>query len=365
MRHYLWRVLEVFIILAFIVVVALLFGFLMKYILPFVIGWVFAILLIPIVRFVERRHVPRLTAVLLVMIVAVVVVVALSVGIILGILREATSFISNSQSFLRVELKDIKQTISTGKNFYGHLPVQIGDQIQSAISQFIHGIESGITTFVGSLVQIVTSLPETLFIFVIAIVTAFFILYRRERMLASFFRLVPPGWDRKLNMILADMENAFLGTIRVQFMLMCLSAVLGVIGMYILHFPYAVLLGILFALTGLIPILGSALLTVPWAIGAFALGDPTTAFKVLALQVVISLIRHAIEPKILADTVGLDTLSTLFALYVGLKIMGIIGLFIGPIILIGAKGLLRTRLFVDFLPQGASLEEFEDDSGGD
>lgn len=364
-RRYLWRALEVVIILAFIVLVALLLDHLMKYILPFVIGWVFAILLIPVVRFLERRQIPRLTAVLLVMVVTVLVVVGISIGIIVGTLREATSFIANSQSFLRIELSSIQHTISTGKVFYGKLPVQFSDQVQATVSQFVHSIEVGIRNSVGSLVHLVTSLPETLFVFVIAVVTAFFILYRRERMLASFFRLVPPGWDRKLDIILVDMEKAFLGTIRVQFILMCLSAVLGVIGMLILHFPYAVLLGILFALTGLVPILGSALLTVPWAIGAFALGDPSTAIKVLALQVVISLIRHAIEPKILAETVGLDTLSTLFALYVGLKIIGIIGLFIGPIILIGAKGLLRTRLFIDFLPHHASVEPTEDEWRGD
>lgn len=367
-RRYLWRVLEVCIMLAFIAVLVLVLTYLMKYILPFVIGWVFAILLIPVERMIERRGVRRMPAVLIVMIVAVALALAISIGIVVGTLREASSFVTNSQSFFHTEMKQLRHNLAGGQALFGQLPPQISSSVQSAVTQFSHALEGGIHKFVTSLVSIVTHLPETLFVFVISVVTAFFILLRREQMLTFVFRLMPPGWAPKLDTVFADMERAFLGTIRVQFILMCMSAVLGVIGMYVLHFPYAVLLGILFALTGLIPILGSALLTVPWAIGALIMGDTSTAIKVLALQVVISLIRHAIEPKILADSVGLDTLTTLFGLYVGLKAMGVLGLFLGPIILIGAKGLLSTRLFVDFLPQQETLtqaEEQDSDPGGE
>ncbi|GMA57875.1 sporulation integral membrane protein YtvI [Alicyclobacillus sacchari] len=365
LRRYLWRALEVCIMLAFIAAIALMLAYLMQYILPFVIGWIFAILLIPVVRVCERRGMRRLTSVLSVMTVAVAVALAISVGVIIGTLREATSFLTHSQWFLKAELFQLEQRLDGTQPLYGQLLTQVSNAVQSAVTQFVHSLEGSVRKFVTSLISIVTHLPDTLFIFVISVVTAFFILLRRERMLASFYRLLPPGWAPKVNVVFTDMERAFLGTIRVQFILMCLSAFLGVIGMYILHFPYAVLLGILFALTGLVPIVGSALLTVPWAVGALVMGDTATAVKVLSLQVVISLIRHAIEPKILADSVGLDTLTTLFGLYVGLKVLGVIGLFIGPIVLIGAKGLLRTRLFVDFLPHESERSEKGDGVGGD
>lgn len=350
LRRYIWRVVEVCIMLAFIVVFALLLGYLMKYILPFVIGWIFAILLIPIVRWLERVGMPRLTSVLFVMCLTVGLVISVSIGIVVGTAREATSFLVNSRSAIHIENLFVAHQLSTANLFAGRLPKQVTDQIQSGLSQLTADIQDWVQAFVSAVVGSLTHLPEFLFVGVIAVITTFFILLRRERMMKTFYRVMPPGWDAKLDLILADMSRAFLGSIRVQFILMCLSATLGVIGMYILSIPYAVLLGILFGLTGLIPILGSALLTVPWAIGALLMGDPSTALKVISLQVVISIIRHLIEPKILADTVGLDTLTTLFALYIGLQTMGVVGLFIGPIILIGAKGLLRTHLFVDFLP---------------
>lgn len=363
LRRYTWRVVEVCIMLLFIIVFALLLGRLMKYILPFMVGWIFAILLMPVVRWLEHVGLPRLTAVLSTLIFTVALVIAVSTAIVVGAAREASSFLVHSKSVLHIEHVLLQQQLTTTSLFAGQLPTQVTNQIQNSLSHLTNMMQHSLQKFVTSLGSSVTHLPGFLFIGVIAIVTAFFILLRRERMLLGFYQMLPPGWDEKMEIILADMSRAFLGSIRVQFILMCMSAALGVIGMYLLHIPYAVLLGIIFGLTGLVPILGSALLTVPWAAGALILGDTSMALKVISLQVLISIIRHMVEPKLLADTVGLNTLMTLFALYIGLQTMGIIGLFIGPIILIGAKGLLRTHLFVDFLPyQSPDEEDNEEES---
>lgn len=363
LRRYIWRVVEVCIMLLFIVLFAILLGRLMKYILPFMIGWIFAILLMPVVRWLEHIGLPRLTAVLSIVGLSVALVIAISIGVVIGTAREATSFLVHSKSVIHIENLLLQHQLTTANLLAGKLPSQVTSQIQHSLSQLTTWMQNSAQGFVKSLGGSVTHLPEFLFVGVIAIVTTFFILLRREQMMQGFYRILPPGWDEKMDIILSDMSRAFLGSLRVQFILMCLSAALGVLGMYILHIPYAVLLGIVFGLTGLIPILGSALLTVPWAAGALVLGDTSMALKVISLQVVISIIRHMIEPKLLADTVGLSTLTTLFALYVGLQTMGVIGLFIGPIILIGAKGLLRTHLFVDFIPfQSPPLKKDEEDS---
>jgi predicted PurR-regulated permease PerM len=79
-------------------------------------------------------------------------------------------------------------------------------------------------------------------------------------------------------------------------------------------------------------------------------GNIPLGIQLLILQGCISLVRHIIEPKILASNVGLDTLSTLFAMYVGLKVIGILGLFLGPIFLIALKSLIKARMFIDFIP---------------
>lgn len=349
-RRYLWRVVEVIALLVFVSLVCLCFSVALPYLLPFVIGWFIAVLLLPLVRQLERRGVSRLVAVLTTMIAVGVLVILASTYAIIAIARETTTLTYNLPHYFNAVQAWFTHSLAAGKLFFGQLPPTVASGMESSAGHALTAIESRFQSFATVLLSAVTGLPEWTFIIVIGVIATFFMLVHRERMYRRFLAALPPGWQAKVRVVVSDMMRALAGTIRVQVVLMIMSAVLGILGLLVMHIGYAVLLGLLFGVTGMIPILGSAIVSVPWAAGALALGDVTLAVKILALQVVISLIRHMVEPKILADSVGLDTLSTLFALYVGMKLIGVWGLFLGPIILIGVKSLLRIRLFVDFLP---------------
>lgn len=350
-RRYLWRLVEVISLLLFVLIVTVVFVWALRYILPFVIGWFFAILLLPLVKSLERRGVKKSPAALTVLIGILALLIILSAFAVIAIAREATSLLLNVPNYFAQIQAWVQQEIELGKVFFGQLPPNVAQGMQTTAMHALTALETGFQGFVKVLLDSITKLPEFSFVVAISLLTAYFMLADRDRLYRGFMGVLPPGWSGKLEIALNDMGRAFTGTIRVQVVLMLMSAVLGVIGMWVLKIQYAVILGIAFAITGLLPILGSAIMTIPWAAGALMMGDFALAMKIILLQLVISAIRHVVEPKILADSVGLDTLSTLFALYVGMQLMGVLGLFLGPIILIGLKSLLRARLFVDFLPE--------------
>lgn len=359
LRRYLWRLVEVVSLLLFVVLLLWVFSWSLRYILPFVLGWLIALLLWPLVRALERRGLGRIAAVTAVMTFVVAAVLLLSVYAVVALVREASAFSTHIAQYASALDDLVREQITAGQQVFGELPPKVSAGIEDALLSSLGSMEAMLRGFARSLVGSLTHLPETVFVIVISLVAAFLMLVRRERMYASFLRILPPGWAGKVEVVAADVTRAFVGTIRVQVVLMLLSAVLGVIGMWIIGIEYFVMLGILFGLAGMVPIVGSALITVPWAVGAALMGDIPLAVKVLLLQIIISIIRHLVEPKILADNVGLDMLSTLFGLYVGLKVLGVIGLFLGPILLIGIKSLLRARMFVDFLP----VEELDSADG--
>lgn len=349
-RRYLWRLAEVTSLLVLLLLVTVVFVWALKYIFPFVIGWFLAILLLPLVKSLEARGVRKSPAALTVLIGILALIVVISTFVVIAIAREATLLLVNVPTYFNLLQTWVQHQIEVGKVFFGQLPPNVAQQMQTAAVHALSAVQNGFQKFAKFLLDSLTRLPEFSFVIAISLLTAYFMLADRDRLYRGFMGTLPPGWSAKLEVALNDMGRAFTGTIRVQVVLMLMSAVLGVLGMWILHIQYAVLLGIAFAITGLLPILGSAVMTIPWAFGALVSGDISLAIKILLLQMVISAIRHVVEPKILADNVGLDTLSTLFALYVGMQLMGVLGLFLGPIILIGLKSLLRARLFVDFLP---------------
>ncbi|WDL99395.1 sporulation integral membrane protein YtvI [Alicyclobacillus sp. ALC3] len=352
-----WQLIEVAALVVFLTIVVIVFSLTFRYIFPFVIGWLLAILLTPFAAGLERLRVPRMAAVLIVLVGVVILFLALSGFVFVALSREATDLLLRAPHYVANMQKFVQKEIVAGQTFFHALPPNVARGVESTALNAAVNVETTFRHLAVHLLNSVTRLPDLIFIAVISFVASFFMLLNRERMYRSFLHTLPPGWSGKLHDVFHDMIRAFIGTIRAQVLLMTLSAALGIVGMWVLNIPYAVILGLLFGLTGLVPILGSAILTVPWAIGAFAFGDTSMGVRVLILQLVISIIRQIIEPRLVAQNVGLDTLSTLFALYVGLKALGIFGLFLGPIILIGLKSLLRARIFRGFFPEEAEAGE--------
>ena len=111
------------------------------------------------------------------------------------------------------------------------------------------------------------------------------------------------------------------------------------IGLYIFKFvglnvksPFLIALGIGFV--DLLPILGSGTVMLPWGIIEIIMGDVTLGICIIGLLVFISLVRQFLEPKIVSTHLGIHPLYTLISMYIGFKFSGIIGLLIGPIVLI-------------------------------
>jgi predicted PurR-regulated permease PerM len=112
----------------------------------------------------------------------------------------------------------------------------------------------------------------------------------------------------------------------------CLEAVilggLFVICMSILRLPFALVIGILIALTALIPIAGAF---IGCAVGIFLIliEDPVQALVFLVLFFVLQQIEgKLIYPKVVGNFVGLPGIWVLFAITVGGSLFGIIGMLV-------------------------------------
>jgi predicted PurR-regulated permease PerM len=106
------------------------------------------------------------------------------------------------------------------------------------------------------------------------------------------------------------------------------------IGFLILRIEYAAILALLIAVVDILPVLGTGVVLIPWALVDFAIGKPVIGVGILILYLVITLIRNVIEPKIIGEQVGLPPVVTLIAMYGGLKLFGFTGLWGLPVILI-------------------------------
>ena len=67
-------------------------------------------------------------------------------------------------------------------------------------------------------------------------------------------------------------------------------------------------------------------------------------FGIFALLVIIIVARQLIEPKLVSSKIGIHPIFTLLAMYTGFKITGLIGLFVGPIMLIILRDVFATAI---------------------
>ena len=103
-------------------------------------------------------------------------------------------------------------------------------------------------------------------------------------------------------------------------------------GFCLLRTPYPLLLALLAALVDALPVLGTGCILLPWAIVCFLNGAGARGLGLLGLYITAALTRSVLEPKLVGSHLGLDPLVTLIAMYSGLRLWGLMGMLLLPMV---------------------------------
>ena len=166
--------------------------------------------------------------------------------------------------------------------------------------------------------------------FVIGLIFSFYILLQKEKLARQgrqvLYGLLPlKRADRALE-VLRLAERTFSNFLSGQCVEACILGTLFVIAMTIFRMPYALLVGVLIALTALIPIVGAF---IGCAVGALliAITDPWKALAFIILFLVLLQIEgNLIYPHVVGSSVGLPSIWVLAAVTLGGKLMGVGGM---------------------------------------
>ena len=187
-----------------------------------------------------------------------------------------------------------------------------GGSLLSTGGGLIGGVVSGVSTFV------------------IGLIFSFYILLQKEKLSRQgrqvLYGLLPlKQADRALE-VLRLAERTFSNFLSGQCVEACILGTLFVIAMTIFRMPYALLVGVLIALTALIPIVGAF---IGCAVGALliAITDPWKALAFIILFLVLQQIEgNLIYPHVVGSSVGLPSIWVLAAVTLGGKLMGVGGM---------------------------------------
>lgn len=106
------------------------------------------------------------------------------------------------------------------------------------------------------------------------------------------------------------------------------------LGFTVFKIRYALTLAAIISVIDILPVLGTGTVLIPWAAAEFILGNTAKGAGLAVLYLIITAVRNFAEPKIIGKQMGIKPLFTLLAMFVGIKLFGIAGIFILPITLI-------------------------------
>jgi predicted PurR-regulated permease PerM len=121
---------------------------------------------------------------------------------------------------------------------------------------------------------------------------------------------------------------------------------------WILGIPSAALWGMVTVLTSVLPLVGSAAVWVPGTIYLVTIGRWPEAI-VLGVWggLVVGSVDNFIRPRLVGERVGLSELVTFFALLGGLRVFGLVGVVMGPLLF------AVTASILDVLSDGEATPE--------
>ena len=114
------------------------------------------------------------------------------------------------------------------------------------------------------------------------------------------------------------------------------------VGLWLMKIRWPFVVAGIIAVFDILPMVGTGGIIIPWGIIAIVMGDLPLGLGMFALYLFVTVVRNTIEPKIIGQQVGLHPVATLISMFLGTKLLGVVGLFGFPITLVILKQLNDT-----------------------
>ena len=319
---------------------------------PFLFALVLAWVLNPAVRWLQRRTNASRKAVSMVLVVLVFAVIG---GVLFGLgwiaVDQVRSLFDNRQSLLDELLGGLVSVVNSVSGWLGGLVPQgvltTSEDLVDAFVGWVQGLDfSGwLTEMAGQAPSMVTGVSNFAVALVVFMMASYFITGDYPRLRFELTDRVPMVARDFCRSVKDIFMSAFGGYVKSQLILSAGVFMILTIGFLLMRQPYGLLLAFGLAVLDFIPIIGSGTMMVPWAVVDMVLGNYGEAAALMSIWGVIALFRRFAEPKILGDQTGLSPILSLVGIYVGMKLGGVLGMVVGPLLLLVCINLAKLGIF--------------------
>lgn len=300
---------------------------------PFVVGWVIALIASPLVKFFEKTLKIKRKAGSAFVIIAVIALVVLA-GYFLGVklTEETAGFFAELPDMWESTLQDFTEVGEKFANANKYLP----EAVQSTFKGIVDNVEGYIGDLIGrlstptieALGRFAMNLPSIIIGIIMSVLSAYLFVTDKEYVPNLLSRIMPEAIIERWEMVKRGLRHAVGGYFKAQLKIEFWMYLLLGFGFSLLKVRYAFIIAVGVAFLDFLPFFGTGTVLLPWAVVKFLSGDYAMVIGLLIIWGVGQLARQLIQPKIMGDSMGLAPIPTLILLYVGYKLGGVLGMII-------------------------------------
>ena len=316
---------------------------------PFLLALITAALLNPMVKWLQRRlGWSRQWLTMLLLVVLLLLLGGALAWLVRAAVSELVSLINNWDTLLEAGTQLLERLDQAFRDVMDMLPLSLAAPDQGLVDWLLGLLPTAapdlgnLTSYAGNKVVSISSfLLGTLF-FVMAtyLLTADYP-YLRSRAAQH----MDEGLRHFLGQVRSVALGAFGGYLKAELFLSVGVFFILLVGFTLIRQPYGLLLALALAVLDFIPIVGAGTVMVPWAFIALFVGDFSSAVELMVIWGVIALFRRVMEPKFVGDQTGLSPILSLVSIYVGMRLAGVAGMILGPILLLVFMNLAGMGMF--------------------
>ena len=224
---------------------------------------------------------------------------------------------------------------NSAASFFEKLPRKFTDLLSvfygNAVNRLIASLTSVISTAAGYTVK---HAPQFLLSCVVAAASSCYIAADYRKLIKFVRELCGDKIYRNALKIKNILVNSVFKFAKGYLIILVITFAELFLGFTVFKIRYALPLAAIISVIDILPVLGTGTVLIPWAAVEFILGNTAKGAGLAVLYLIITAVRNFAEPKIIGKQMGIKPLFTLLAMFVGIKLFGIAGIFILPITLI-------------------------------
>ena len=339
-------VLAVLLLLGLVYLVPPLLGLFMPFVLALVVAW----LLNPLVKALQKRlGLPRGLLSLLLILLAFAAVGGVLFALGHSLFTEVSSLVNNWPAVWESVQSGINEVGQALDKFLAYLPDEVELFANEALGRLTVWVNTALPEllkgFAGRAGNFAMSIPSFVVALIVFIMGTYFITADYPHLRFMVTDHMPEPVRGFFSHVKHTALGAFGGYVRAEVIISIGVFLILLVGFLLIGQGYSVLLAVVLAILDFIPIIGSGTVMVPWAVIDLLTGNWVHAVGLMVVWGVVCVFRRVAEPKAVGSQTGLSPILSLVSMYVGMRLAGVLGMILGPIVCLVVINVCRTGIF--------------------